>query len=274
VAGSPLHLEGCALHYSVRGSGDPILFIQGTGVHGEGWRPQVDAFAARHACVTFDNRGMGLSQPIGARLSIERMARDGLAVLAAAGFPAAHVVGHSLGGLVALQLALLEPARAKSLALLCTFADGRACARGASLVWTGVRSRIGSARMRRAAFLELILTPAMLRGADAEQLARELAPLFGHPLEEQPAVVLPQIAAMRACDLSPRLCELASIPTLVVGAAHDRISPPALGRAIAAGIPGARYAELADAGHAAPISHPVQVNELLRVHFSAAGGKR
>ena len=265
-----IDVAGCSLHFSVRGHGDPILFIQGTGVHGAGWKPQADEFAAQHACIQFDNRGMGMSQPRGAKLTIERMARDGLAVLAAAGFPAANVVGHSLGGLVALELALLETARVKSLALLCTFADGRACARGASLFWTGFRSRVGTARMRRDAFLELILTPEYLRTADHERLARELAPLFGHPLESQPAIVLPQIAAMRHCDLSARLAELASIPTLVLSAARDRIAPPALGHALAAGIPGARYVELADVGHAAPISHAALVNAHLREHFSRA----
>jgi len=263
-----LQLEGCSVHYSVRGSGEPILFIQGTGVHGEGWKPQLDEFAARHACISFDNRGMGRSQPRGTQLTIERMALDALAVLEAAGHAAAHVVGHSLGGLVALQFALLAPARTRSLALLCTFADGSAPARGASLFWTGMRSRIGTARMRRDAFLELILTPEYLRAADHEQLARELAPLFGHPLERSPAIVLPQIAAMRRCDLSARLPELAPIPTLVLSAAHDRITPSTLGRALAAGIPGARYAEVPDAGHAAPISHAAEVNALLHEHFS------
>jgi len=265
-----VQVDGCSLHYSVRGSGDAILFIQGTGVHGEGWKPQTDEFAARHTCIAFDNRGMGRSQPRGTKLTIERMALDALAVLAAADCPAAHVVGHSLGGLVALEFALLAPAQTKSLALLCTFADGRAPARGGRMFWLGMRSRVGTARMRREAFLELILTPEYLRTADHEQLARELAPLFGHPLEQQPAVVLPQIAAMRRCDLGARLPELAPIPTLVLSATHDRIAPPGLGRTLAAGIPGARYAEIPDAGHAAPISHAAAVNALLREHFSRA----
>jgi len=267
-----LEVEGCPLSYRVRGSGPPILFVQGTGVHGSGWKPQVEEFERDHRCISFDNRGLGLSQPRGARLKIERMARDGLAVLEAAGAGAAHVVGHSLGGLVALQLALLEPARVRSLALLCTFADGRAPARGARMLWIGTRTRLGTARMRRHAFLELILAPEALRTADRDALARELAPLFGHDLADQPPIVMEQIAAMRRCNLAPRLAELARIPTLVLAAAHDGIAPPALGRALAAGIPGARYVELPDAAHGAPITHAAQVNALLRVHFSAPGG--
>ena len=127
--------------------------------------------------------------------------------------------------------------------------------------------------MRRDAFLELILTPEHLRTADHEQLAGELAPLFGHPLERQPPIVMPQIAAMRRCDLSARLPELARMPTLVVSAADDLIAPPALGRALAAGIPGAHYVELADAAHGAPITHAAQVNTLLRGHFQTTKGR-
>jgi pimeloyl-ACP methyl ester carboxylesterase len=265
-----LEVAGCRLSFRVRGSGSPILFVQGTGVHGSGWQPQVEAFEREHTCISFDSRGLGLSQPRGGMLSIERMARDGLAVLEAAGAGPAHVVGHSLGGLVALQLALLEPARVRSLALLCTFADGRAPARGAGLFWTGVRSRVGTARMRRHAFLELVLAPAALREVDRDALAQELAPLYGHDLAEQSPMVLAQIAAMRRCDLSARLAELAPIPTLVLSAAQDGIAPPALGRALAAGIPGARYVELPDAAHGAPITHAAQVNALLREHFAAA----
>ncbi|MBK7645017.1 MAG: alpha/beta fold hydrolase [Planctomycetes bacterium] len=265
-----LELAGCRLHWSAHGAGDPILFLQGTGVHGEGWRPQLDEFAREFRCLSFDNRGMGQSQPVGGRLTIERMAQDALALLDAAGARNAHVVGHSLGGMVAIALALLAPTRVRSLALLCTFADGHAPARSARMFWLGLRSRIGSARMRRLAFLEILLPPALLAGVDRDALAAQLAPLFGHDLALQPPIVMAQIRAFRRCDFSARLGELARIPTLVVAAAHDVITPPPIGRDLAAAIPGARYVELADAGHGAPITHPAEINALLREHFAAA----
>src|SRR4051812_14205955 len=121
-----LSFHGCELNYTVRGDGPPVVFIQGVGVHGDGWRPQVDAFAPRIRCLTFDNRGMGRSQPVGEPLTVERMAGDALALMDAQGWESAHVVGHSLGGLVALVLAMRARDRARSLSLLCTFASGRA----------------------------------------------------------------------------------------------------------------------------------------------------
>ena len=77
-----------------------------------------------------------------------------------------------------------------------------------------------------------------------------------------------QFAAMRACDVSPRLGELAGLPTLVVSAAHDRIAPPAAGRALASGIPGARYVELPDAAHGVTLLGAGTVNDLLAAHLT------
>src|SRR4051794_31384796 len=124
--GSPQTLDyrGCRLSYAVRGNGPPVLFIQGTGTHGDGWRPQVDELSTRFRCLTFDNRGMANSQPHAGPLTVEQMAEDARALLDTQGWASAHVVGHSLGGLIALQLALDAPRRVRSLALLCTFARG------------------------------------------------------------------------------------------------------------------------------------------------------
>ena len=151
-------VSGCALSYEVRGAGEAVLFLQGVGVHGDGWRPQVDEFRARRRCITVDNRGIGRSVPAGGPVTVERMALDALAVLDAESIDVAHVVGHSLGGLVALQLALTARNRVASLALLCTFADGRAAAPPTPrMIWLGARSRIGTRSARRRAFLGLVL---------------------------------------------------------------------------------------------------------------------
>jgi len=64
--------------------------------------------------------------------------------------------------------------------------------------------------------------------------------------------------------------ELAGLPTLVVSAEHDRIAPPSLGRALAAGIPGARYVEIAGAAHGVTIQDPERINGLLREHLTGA----
>lgn len=258
----PILRDGCRLAWTVRGSGPPVLLIQGAGVHGSGWNPQTDDLASRFSCLTFDNRGIGASLPSNTSLSIEQMADDALSLMDAEGWQSAHIVGHSMGGLIALELALRAPARVRSLALLCTFARGSIATRVTPfMLWTGLRTRVGTRAMRRRAFLELVMPPGIT--ADPQKIAA----IFGHDLADQPPIVMQQLAAIRKHDVTTRLQELAAIPTLVVSAAHDRIAPPAAGRAIAAGIPGSRYIEIAGAAHGVTIQKAAEINALLIAHF-------
>jgi len=260
--------RGCRLTYAVRGEGPPVLLIQGVAVHGDGWGPQVDALSTQYRCLSFDNRGMGRSQPLGCPVSVAQMAEDALVLMDAQGWGAAHVVGHSLGGLVALHLALTTRARVQSLALLCTFARGRDATRlSLAMLWAGLRTRLGTRRQRRHAFLRIVMPPEALAGADRDALAARLAPIFGHDLADHPPVAMKQLAAMRAYDAAPRLGELAGLRTLVVSASHAPIAPPALGRELAAGIPGARHVEFPEASHGAPIQCADRVNALLMEHL-------
>jgi pimeloyl-ACP methyl ester carboxylesterase len=262
---------GCRLAYRVEGSGPPVVLVQGVGVAGSGWTPQVRALRQGFACLTFDNRGMGASQPPGAAITVRQMAEDALWLMDRAGWASAHLVGHSLGGPVALEMALSRPERVRSLSLLCTLARGRDATR---LSWRmlrlGMRSRVGPRRARRRAFLEMVMPPAALDAVDRDGLAAELAPLFGHDLADQPAIAMKQLGALRAWDGTDRLGRLAAIPTLVVSAAHDPIAPPRFGRALAEAIPGARYVEFDDASHGLPIQHADRVNALLLEHLQRA----
>lgn len=259
--------RGCRIAYSVEGSGPAVLLIQGVGVHGAGWRPQIDALASRFTCIAFDNRGMGKSQPTGAAVTVPQMADDAKAILDAERIDAAHVVGHSMGGLIAQQLALDAPGRVRSLALLCTFASGKAAAPlSLRMFWYGLRSRVGTRRMRRRGFLGLVLPP----GAKVdEETANRFATLFGHDLADQPPIVNEQFRALRATDLTPRLGTLTGVRSLVVNATHDPIAPPRSGRALHAALPGSRYVEVPNASHGLPATHAERVNELLLEHLAA-----
>jgi pimeloyl-ACP methyl ester carboxylesterase len=264
---SVLH-NGCQLTYESQGSGPPAVFIQGVGVHGGAWAPQINVLAAHYECLSFDNRGMGGSQPLGARLTIEQMAEDTLALMDAQGWESAHLVGHSMGGMIALHVALSARNRARSLSLLCSFPRGRDATRlTPGMFWTGLRTRIGTRPQRRKAFLEIVMPRAALEQSDSAGLAAKLAPLFGHDLADQPPVSMKQLSAMGRYDATPRLHELVGLPTLVVSATHDRIARPEVGRAMAAAIPGARFIEIPDASHGATIQHSERINALLLERF-------
>lgn len=259
--------RGCNLHYRRRGAGPPILLIQGTAIHGDAWQPQIDGLVESFCCISFDNRGMGRSQPVGAALSVAQMAEDALIIMDAENWRSAHIVGHSLGGLIALELALTAPERVRSLSLLCTFANGRDAGKlSPRMIWIGLRTQIGTRRSRRHAFLELVLPPTALANANGDELAARLERLFGHDLGESPAIMPAQMAAMRDHNVHPRLAELKGIATLVVSAVYDPIAPPAVGQSLASAIPGARYVELADASHGVTFQYPERINQLLFEH--------
>jgi len=264
--------KGCPIHYTVVGDGPAVLFIQGVGVHASGWRPQTEALSPRFSCIAFDNRGVGRSRPAGGPITVEQMAEDACAVLDALQIESAHVVGHSLGGLVALQMALASRRRVQSLSLLCTFANGRAAAPlTLRMLWLGLRARVGPRSMRRRGFLGIVMPPGPI--ADPGTTATALADLFGHDLGDQEPVTGQQLAAMRGCDLTSRLAELAGVPTVVMSADHDPIAPPSVGRVMAHAIPGATYIEAANASHGLPITHADWTNRLLREHFEASATK-
>jgi pimeloyl-ACP methyl ester carboxylesterase len=266
-----LDTPGASLLYSRTGHGPPVLLIQGVGVVGNGWTPQVDGLREQFTLVSFDNRGIGASINRDGRLTIDEMAADALAILDAEGIDRVHVAGHSMGGVIAQALALRAPARIKSLAFLCTFAKGKDGSKVTlPMLATALRMRIGTRAMRRNAFLELIMPERYLQQIDRPALAARLAPLFGHDLAEQPPIVMKQLGAMSKYDAGLRLRELAPIPTLVVSATDDRIASPATGRALAAAIPGAKYLEIPEAGHGLPIHRPAETNALLSEHWMQA----
>lgn len=248
-----------------------MVLIQGVGVHGLGWAPQLGPLSRQYQCLWFDNRGVGDSQPLPEKLSIELMAEDVLALMDEQGWQNAHIAGHSMGGVIAQQVATISPERVRSLAILCSFARWIDAVKAAPrVIWIGLRAQIGTRRMRRHAFLEFIAPPRVLARDDRDALAAELAPLFGHDLADAPPVTLRQAAALRAFDGRSRLAGFGSIPTLVINAEFDPIAPPAAGRQMAAAIPGALYEEIAEAAHGVPIHESERINALLMEHFERA----
>lgn len=261
--------DNVRVQYSSAGTGPAILFVQGVGAIGRAWTPQLTALSSTHRVVAFDNRGIGDTRRGNTPLSIELMAEDALAVADAAGLETFHLVGHSMAGLIAQQLALTARARVRSLALLCTFASGRQASRLSwDLLVAGIRSRVGPRRSRRRAFMELVVPRTVLAARDATHLEAELQDLFGRDLADQPPIVIEQLRAAARFDARPRLAALAGLPTLVASAELDRIALPAFGRELASLIPGARYVEMVDAGHAVPIHAPAIINVLLREHVA------
>jgi aminoacrylate hydrolase len=266
-----LEQDDARLYYEVTGEGPPVLFIQGIGVVGTGWKFQTEALGGDFRCLTFDNRGIGQSTSLASFMSIEQMAGDALALVNANGWEKVHVVGHSMGGVIAQAFALASPQRVRSLSFLCTFAKGKQGNRlTPSVLWMGMRTRLGSRTMRRRAFLEMLFAPEYLEHRPTDELAAHLAPVLGRDLADSPAIMMKHLAALGAYDGSGRLQTLANIPTLVVSGERDPLAPPAYGRELSKLIPGSRYVEMPGMAHGLILQDPEKINALLRNHFMAA----
>ncbi|HSP73318.1 MAG TPA: alpha/beta hydrolase [Gaiellaceae bacterium] len=107
-----------------RGAGFPVLLVMGLGYGRWAWEPLVDPLAESFRVVWYDNRGIGGSDKPAGPYTAADLAEDAVQVLDERGIERAHVVGTSLGGMVAQELALSHPERVEKLALLCTTAGG------------------------------------------------------------------------------------------------------------------------------------------------------
>lgn len=267
-------VAGGQIAWAVRGRGAPVLMIQGVGIAGCAWAPQAEGLADRFSCAHYDNRGLGDSEAPTDALSIELMAQDALAVMDSLGWSSAHVVGHSMGGLIAQALALLAPERVQSLALLCTFARGSQAARlDFETFWFGMRMNVGTRAMRRRAAVHFVLPDAYIATRDYGELCAELAMVFGRDLGDQPKVAVAQLRAMGRYDPSARISEVATIPALVLTADRDRVAKPEFTRELAASL-GVEPIIVQGAGHACTVQLAGQINERLAAHWSSAAPAR
>ncbi|HRI67557.1 MAG TPA: alpha/beta hydrolase [Polyangium sp.] len=259
------------IHYDEAGSGDPVLLIQGTGLTGIAWEPQIEALKSTYRVIWFDNRGVGRSSYSAGTFSIDDLATDALGLLYHLNTGPVHVVGHSLGGIIARRLARMTPELVRSLSLLCTLPTGR---EAVFPRLDGLRAKlatmIGSQQSRRQAFARLVSSPFRIEMHGLDAITEQLTKTFHRQLEDQPDVVPRQIMAMAKDDGRPNLPEVRDIPTLIVSGADDLIAPPIFGEKLHRAIPGSRLEILHREGHAVTIQNAQRINELLLQHLAGA----
>jgi len=227
----------------------PVVLLRGLSRTLRFWLGFADRFAARWPLLLLDNRGIGRSVDDGRLFTTATLADDVAAVLDAAGVPAAHVFGISLGGMIAQELALRHPQRVARLVLGATTPGGR---HGHAPSWRALATLLGANLLPRrlAAGLVLPLLLARLPRAEQQRVDEEWARLVGL---EPPArgTVVRQLLAARRHDAWDRLPSIAA-PTLCIVGALDRLIPMANTRLLADRIPGAEYVELAGCAHDFP----------------------
>ncbi len=233
------------LHWGEQGDGEPLLLIMGLGGSSRAWYRLLPHVADRARVITFDNRGTGQSDRIRGSLGLDDMVGDALAVLDAAGVESAHVVGVSMGGMIAQHLALDHRERVSSLLLGCTTPNSRAgVPPWRLLAASGIRG-VAPARA-----FDLIVPALYARRTRREHPERIREDFAMRARESTPgATFLAQLRAVGAHDTRSRLHELAGLPVTILHGDEDGLIPPARGRELARLIPGAHHAWIPDAGH-------------------------
>jgi 3-oxoadipate enol-lactonase len=245
--------------------------IMGLGGSGDMWFRLLPHVSRRHRTIVFDNRGTGGSSPLYAPLSMRTMTRDAVAVLDAAEIHSAHVIGASMGGMIAQHLALDHRDRVRSLILACTTAGGRREPPNLRLTAASLlRPWIGSAQTFG------LLAPALYSPSSVANDPKRLQEDRRIRGTDRVGALTPalQLAAIARHDTRSRLWELGGLPTLVLHGLDDRLVPPSHGRELAAGIPGAQLVEIPDAGHLIATDAEEAVAAEVLGHLEKAGRRR
>jgi pimeloyl-ACP methyl ester carboxylesterase len=238
-----------------------------SGTHLTWGEPFLSRLEADFDCVVFDNRGIGNSAEVGEPFTIAELAADAVAVMDAAGLETAHVLGISMGGMTAQELALAVPERLRTLTLGCTYPGGP----GSSLIDPAdagpLLEAFGSGDLDRVfkAAYEVNLSP----GFRAEEPHYADFTAMAGALPARQATVQLQIQAIGGHDTQARLAEIGA-PTLVVHGTEDKMIPVANGELIASLIPGAKLEILEGVGHMFWWEQPEHSAELLRAHALGA----
>lgn len=239
------------------GSGDPVLMVHGLGGTSNFWTPLLPALG-RFRTVRPDLPGAGRSHRVEGPLSIDRLVRALMRVCGAAGIERAHVVAHSMGTIVALHLAALEPRLVRSLALFGPLAAPPDASRGP------IRARGERARKEGEAGMQAI-ADALVQSATSTE-TRQKRPV---------AVAAVRESVMRQCpDGFARSCEALAeaqpadvskigCAALLVTGDEDAVAPPQAVRALAERMPRARVEVLSRCGHWTVYEKPQECGDLL-----------
>ena len=235
------------------------------------WRHQVDGLRPHHPVLTYDHRGIGDSHPAAEWPTMDTLRDDLLRVVDDAGLGRFHLVGVSMGGMVAQHVALHAPDRVRSLSLVVSQGGG-------PLAWVppvrGIARflRVGRARNPhdRARAMERLLFTEGFRDRVAPEALEQRHRDTSSPAP--PATLARQfwaIARHRALDDLAAL----SVPTLVVGADRDHLIRPSHSERLAATIPHARFVRIQQAGHGIIFEQADALNEELLRHLRAHGAQ-
>ncbi|MEI8359000.1 MAG: alpha/beta fold hydrolase [Deltaproteobacteria bacterium] len=246
------------VYYEEHGGGPPLLLIMGLATDSTAWAFQLPEFARHYRAIAFDNRGVGRTSKPAGPYSIHQMADDAAGVMDALGVARAHVLGVSMGGMIAQELALRHPERVSALVLACTFPEPDATVEDRRSFMVGQLggevSADGELQIDVASLNPLLFVQQMLPAVfNPSFIASDLPKLmqvfagalqYGFSME----AILGQVAAVMGHRTTDRLHRIA-VPTLVLTGDADQLVAPSNSDILAREIPGAKLVKVPGGSH-------------------------
>jgi 3-oxoadipate enol-lactonase len=244
------------------GDGEPLLLVSGLGYSSWCWAELRDLLRGRWRVVSFDNRGTGRSAQPAGPYSIAMLADDAASMLEACGVETAHVLGHSMGGYIALTLARRHPQRVRSLVLVSTAGGGRGCLplpEDTRAAWLAAAGLPPEQYARRT--MPLSFAPGWTE-RHPKRFERYLRSRLQHPTP--PACWAAQFQACEQYFAEGVGAEQIAQPALVIHGTADRVIPFANGELLASQLPNARLLRLDGVGHLPYLEEPERFASAVR----------
>lgn len=234
------------MYYEVHGQGEPLVLIMGLSMDCTMWKRVLEAVSTQFQTLIFDNRGAGRTDKPEAPYSIEMFAADTVGLMEAVGFQSAHIMGASMGGMIAQEVTLRYPERVRSLVLACTNCGGTQSIQPSPEIMALLmqRGEMTPEEMVRASVP--ILYAAKTRETHPERIEEDVQLRLLHP--QPPHGYMNQLAAIMAFSTYDRLDQI-KVPTLIVHGKNDVLVPPGNAHILASRIAHAELVLLDDAGH-------------------------
>lgn len=247
-------------YYEIHGSGSPLVLIRGLGSTSESSPEIVEKLSAKFRVISFDNRCVGQTDQPQHAFTVADMAEDTTALMDALEIESAYVLGISLGGMVAQELALRHPEQVRRLALACTHAGVRTCTR--SPEWaTRIFNESAAMPRDRARRHAVPILFARKTIEERPEVVEQMLATTTNNNQPKPSYLL-QLGAALKHDTYDRLPEIKH-PVLVITGVEDVLIPAANSRLIAERIPGAHLVEFEETGHVFFIEKVDEVSRVL-----------
>ncbi len=251
-------IDGADIYYEIHGDGPPVLLVAGLGGAGSYWQPQIGPLSRHFRVIVHDHRGTGSSTHQKMRYTVDRMAADTLGLMDALGIESAHLVGHSTGGAIGQILGVDHPDRLRSIVMYASWTRADEYFRRVFEIRKAIVLDQGAMAYMRA-------TPVFLHPdwwINANKAALEAAEQKGLASFPAPEIVASRIDAIVAFDRVADLSRI-KVPTLVLCAKDDRLTPLYFSEELARKIPNARLAVTETGGHALSQTLPEEFNRIV-----------